>query len=88
MSCQETGTRILVSVSKRYFKRAVHRNRIKRQLRESYRLQKHLLQLPEGTGLRLAFLWNSAETLPTAVVMQKMQKLLLRVQESLIRPEK
>ena len=32
--------RVMVSVSKRYFKRAVKRNRIKRQLREAYRLQK------------------------------------------------
>ncbi len=29
-----------VSVSKRHFKKAVHRNRIKRLLREAYRLQK------------------------------------------------
>ena len=29
--------RVMVSVSKRYFKRAVKRNRIKRQLREAYR---------------------------------------------------
>lgn len=34
---------VLMSVSKRYFKRAVKRNLVKRQLRESYRLHKAIL---------------------------------------------
>ena len=39
----EAQAAILVSVSKRRFKRAVKRNRVKRQIREAYRLNKHLL---------------------------------------------
>lgn len=35
--------RLLITVPKRLFKKAVHRNRIKRQIREVYRLNKHLL---------------------------------------------
>lgn len=78
----ELGTvRILVSVSKRYFKRAVKRNRIKRQLREAYRLQKELLQPLEG-GLDIAFLWTSDEMLPTEKVFQKVQNILQRIHES------
>ena len=72
--------RILVSVSKRYFKRAVKRNRIKRQLREAYRLQKELLAPLEG-GLDIAFLWTSDEILPTEKVFQKMQNILQRICE-------
>lgn len=73
--------RVMVSVSKRYFKRAVKRNRIKRQLREAYRLQKELLQPLRG-GLDIAFLWTSDEQLPTEKVFQKMQTLLQRIHES------
>ena len=82
MESREPGVRILVSVSKRYFKRAVKRNRIKRQLREAYRLHKQLLQ-PTTAGLDVAFLWTSAEVLPTEAVSQKMQTLLCRMQERL-----
>lgn len=78
---EETGIRIMVSVSKRFFKRAVKRNRIKRQLREAFRLNKHLLR-PANGGVNIAFLWNSNDLLPTAKVMEKMQILLNKVNES------
>lgn len=81
MPSELAGVRIMVSVSKRYFKRAVKRNRIKRQLREAYRLQKELL-LPLNGGLDIAFLWTSAEMLPTDKVFQKMHNILQRIHES------
>ena len=59
----------------------VKRNRIKRQLREAYRLQKDLLQPLEG-GLDIAFLWTSDEMLPTEKVFQKVQNILQRIHES------
>ena len=39
----EEQTKVGVSVSKKYFKKAVDRNYFKRVLRETYRLNKHLL---------------------------------------------
>jgi ribonuclease P protein component len=78
---EETGIRIMVSVSKRFFKRAVKRNRVKRQLREAYRLNKHILK-PANGGINIAFLWNSNDLLSTAKVMEKMQNLLNKINES------
>ena len=46
---------ILVSVSKRYFKRAVKRNRMKRRIREAYRVNKQeLLNVLAQKQIRLA----------------------------------
>jgi ribonuclease P protein component len=40
---QQANCQVLITVPKRNFKKAVDRNRIKRQIREIYRLNKHLL---------------------------------------------
>ena len=51
--------RMMVSVSKRLFKRAVKRNLLKRRLREAFRRQKFLLEGVSGCDLLLVY--NSAE---------------------------
>lgn len=48
-----TPPQVLVSVSKRHFKKAVDRNRIKRQLREIYRQHKQLLHTEAGYPLQV-----------------------------------
>ena len=50
---EELPSRILVSVPKRSFKRAVKRNLLKRRIREAYRRQKALL----GPGMDVLFVY-------------------------------
>lgn len=54
--------RAFFSVPKRYVKSAVHRNKIKRRLRECYRLNKH--RLPAQPAWQVAFLYISTEIAP------------------------
>lgn len=79
--------RLLVSVPKRHFKHAVDRNRVKRQLREAYRLQKQVLheamQAHEGQELLLAFIWLSDQHEETARIMRRTGTLLQRISERL-----
>ena len=47
--------RIVVSVSKKFFKRAVKRNLLKRRIRESWRRQKHMLNLEGNFDILLIY---------------------------------
>ena len=68
----EDFPRVMVSVSKRLFKRAVKRNLLKRRLREAYRVRKGLL--PAGTDLML--IYNTKEILDLEQVGAMVEKAL------------
>lgn len=84
---QQEQCQIMVSVPKKCFKRAVKRNRVKRQIREAYRLNKAIvteqMKKHEGKYLTMAFIWLYAELHDTDEIKSKMINLLGRISERL-----
>lgn len=67
----DAKTTVGVSVSKKYFKRATDRNYFKRVLRETYRLNQHLLHdcIDQPYGFMLFY--QTSERLPYAKIQEK-----------------
>ena len=78
----QSGVSVLISVPKKRFHDAVDRNRVKRQIREVYRKQKHALvaQVENGgQGLLLAFIYVADKIEGTAYIEKRMMRLLDKV---------
>ena len=88
---------VLISVPKRHLHHAVDRNRVKRQLREAYRLNKDILVGAVAAGnegriseerlsLHVALVWLSKEMFPSESVEKKVKNLLHRMAEKMFPP--
>ena len=81
----ESKVQVLVSVPKKHFKRAVKRNRVKRQVREAYRKHKSFVTLrvneQSDKQLLIAFIWLSDELADSVTVEQRVSNLLQRIGE-------
>ncbi len=83
---QEMPVRVVFAVPKRSFKRAVMRNRIRRQMREAYRINKHeLYDKLNSTGrkLQVMIVYTHREALATADIQDKIILTLRRLSEQL-----
>jgi len=73
----DTGlNRLMVSVPKKFFKRAVKRNLLKRRMREAYRLQKELLT---ATGIDLLLAYSHPEVADFATLYAEVTTILGRI---------
>ena len=77
---------MLVSVPQRYFKHAVDRNRVKRQVREAFRRNKSIITqnlTDDHESVAMAFVWLTNEKYPSSEVENRMVRLLTRISECL-----
>lgn len=85
----EPQTQMLVSVPKRCFKRAVKRNRVKRQVREAYRHSRQILidrlnsRDEFDRSVVMAFIWLDDKLHETDEVSSKVTSLMTRVSEKI-----
>jgi ribonuclease P protein component len=79
---KDTGAdtnRIVVSVSKKFFKRAVKRNLLKRRIRESYRMQKHALEVK---GVDILFIYFTKEILSYEEIYKAVGQIIDKINQS------
>ena len=67
---------VMISVPKRNFKRAVKRNLLKRKIRESYRLNKEILVVPEGCRTNILFVYVSKDIKEFSYIEEKVKEIL------------
>lgn len=79
-----TSAKVGVGASSRYFKKAVDRNRVKRLLREAFRLHKNFLieLLPEKKQVNVFILFIGKDMAETSLIAEKMPTILQKLGNS------
>jgi len=79
---QDVPVKVLISVPKKKIKKAIHRNRIKRQIKEAYRLNKTTLIescREHGLSLQLAITYLSDKSLDYKLIEEKIKQVLTKM---------
>lgn len=81
------AVRVLFSVPKRYMHHAIDRNHVKRQMREAYRLNKHILYdvmaAHENETLTVAFIWQGQKSESSEGMAKRMVNILTRISDKI-----
>jgi ribonuclease P protein component len=75
---------LLISVPKLNLRKAVQRNKIKRRIREAYRLNKGILYddlMERQQQMALCIIYTSKEILPSSLIREKIILLLQRLRK-------
>lgn len=75
-SADETSAEILFSTPKKFQKRANKRNKIRRRMREAYRLNKSILAGGEPRQMQVALIYSSKELLDYKTIENATKRIL------------
>ena len=82
----EYPVQFALTVAKKKFPKAAHRNRLRRRIREAWRLNKHQLyrklNKPEGQ-YAFMIIYSGKEELPFVIIEAAMQKIIYRFQKKI-----
>ena len=79
---EEMGAEILFSTPKKFLKRANKRNKVRRRMREAYRLNKALLlESTEPRSMQVALIYSSKEVLDYKTIENATKKILSKLAE-------
>ena len=81
-SSEENSSEILISISKKILALSTKRNKIKRLIRESYRINKNILQL-DNQGINISFMFLSSEIPEYNSLEEKIKVILHRLNDEL-----